>query len=128
MYEKTVLFAVILSEVVMEIVKVVLREDSFSSLLAGLYTTYHNADVYAIPSYVWLMITEALIPYMDNWCYDIQSFEDWISNYLIITAKEVCTQEELAEFKKNTIYIEAVNGNMVLVATGDILWEHSTNI
>lgn len=111
----------------MEIVKVNLREDTFSTLLAGLYTTYHEANVYAIPPYFWLMIANVLIPHMENWRYDIQSFEDWIANYLIITAKEVCTKEEIDEFKKNSIYIEALNGNMTLIATGDIIWESSTS-
>ena len=105
------------------VVEIKIQDDTFATLLAGLYVTYHSAEVYAIPSYVWLMLGGALQPYLKDWRYDVQSLEDWISNYLLITAKEVCTLEELKELQENTIYLEAVNGNMTLVITGDILWE-----
>lgn len=105
------------------VVTVTMRKDTFSTLLAGLYVTFHNADAYSIPSYAWLMLSESLAPYLDGWQYDVQSLEDWIANYLLITAKEICTPEELQEFQKNTIYLELMNGNMTLIITGDILWE-----
>ena len=111
----------------MKIVGIRIFEDTFSTLLAGLYSTYHDAEILAIPPYFWMMLSNAIIPYLDTWRYDIQSFEDWVANYLIITAKEVCTPDEIDMFKKNTIYIEALNGNMTLIATGDIIW-NSTNI
>lgn len=107
------------------VVTIKIKDESFSSILAGLYVTYHNANLYAIPNYVWLMLGNALTPYMDNWRYDVQSLEDWIANYLLITAKEVCTVDELKQFKKNTIYLEALNGNMALIITGDIIWEEN---
>lgn len=100
-----------------------IQDDTFATLLAGLYVTYHNSEVYAIPSYVWLMLSNVLQPHLEHWRYDVQSLEDWIDNYLLITAKEVCTEEELEEFKKNAIYLEIVNGNMTLICTGDIIWE-----
>ena len=109
------------------VVTIRLRDESFSSLLAGLYVTYRDADLYSIPNYAWLMLGNALTPYMENWKYEVQSLEDWIANYLIITAKEVCTPEELKEFRKNTIYLEALNGNMTLIITGDIIWEEKTS-
>ena len=112
----------------MEIVEIKLSEDTFSTLLAGLWATYHNAEVYAIPPYFWMMLSSSLIPHLKHWRYDVQSLEDWIENYLIITAKEVCTPEEIEEFQNNSIYIEAMNGNVTLIASGDIIWEHSTNI
>lgn len=105
-------------------VTVKIDDSTFSTLLAGLYVTYHEAEPYAIPSYIWLMLAGKLAEYMPNWRYDVQSLEDWIANYLIITAKEVCTPEEITEFKKNTIYMEALNGNMSLIVTGDIIWEN----
>ena len=105
------------------VVSIRINDDTFATLLAGLYVTFHDAEVYAIPSYVWLMLGSALQPHLDGWRYDIQSLEDWIANYLLMTAKEVCTPEELKEFQQNTIYLEAVNGNMTLVITGDIIWE-----
>ena len=107
------------------VVTVKMEDSTFSTLLAGLYVTYHDAEPYAIPSYIWLMLANKLNEYMDNWRYDVQSLEDWISNYLIITAKEVCTHEELEEFRKNTIYMESMNGNMTLIITGDIIWEEN---
>lgn len=118
----------IIGENVMKNVKITIFEDTFSTLLAGLYATYHDMDMYAIPPYFWMMLSNALIPYLDDWMYSVQSLEDWIKNYLIITAKEVCTPEELEGLQKNTIYIEALNGNVTLVASGDILWENSINI
>jgi len=105
------------------VVEIKINEDTFATLLAGLYVTFHNAEAYAIPSYVWLMLANALEPHLDGWMYEVQSLEDWINNYLLITAKEVCTPEELQEMKNNTIYLEAINGNMTLVITGDIIWE-----
>lgn len=110
-------------EVNVMVVTVTMRKDTFSTLLAGLYVTFHDADAYAVPAYAWLMLSEALAPYLNNWKYDVQSLEDWISNYLLVTAKEICTPEELKEFQKNTIYLELMNGNMTLIITGDILWE-----
>lgn len=107
------------------VVKIKINEDTFATLLAGLYVTYHDAEAYAIPSYVWLALAEALSPYLDGWNYPVQSLESWIANYLLITAKEVCSPEELAEFQKNSIYIEILNGNVTLVATAPIIWEEN---
>lgn len=98
-------------------------DDTFATLLAGLYVTYRDAESYAIPSYVWLMLANALQPYLDDWKYSIQSLEDWIAHYLLITAKEVCTPDEILEFQGNSIYFEAINGNMTLIVTAPILWD-----
>ena len=107
----------------MLIAEIKIQSDSFASLLAGLYCMSHDTEPYAVPTYFWLMIAESLIPHLDGWRYDVQSLEDWIANYLIITAKEVCTPEELQQMQSNTLYLEALNGNMTLIATGDIIWE-----
>lgn len=111
----------------MEIIEIKMYEDTFSTLLAGLWVTYHDADIYVIPTYFWLMLAYAIKPHLKEWRYDIQSLEDWIKNYLIITAKEVCTPEDIEKFQENSIYIEAVTGNVTLIATGDIIWENSTS-
>lgn len=104
------------------VVSVKIQNDTFSTLLAGLYVAFHNAEAYAIPSYVWLMLADSLAEYLPDWKYDVLSLEEWISSYLLITAKEICTSEELKEFQKNTIYIEVINGNMALIITAPILW------
>ena len=105
------------------VVEIKVNEDTFATLLAGLYVTFHDAEVYAIPSYVWLMLGSALSPYLPDWKWEVQSLEDWLAHYLLITAKEICTPEELAEFQQNTIYLEAINGNMTLIITAPIIWE-----
>ena len=107
----------------MLIAEIKIKSDSFASLLAGLYCMSHDTEPYAVPTYFWLMIAESLIPHLEGWRYDVQSLEDWIANYLIITAKEVCTPEELQQMQSNTLYLEALNGNMTLIASGDIIWE-----
>ena len=109
----------------MQVVEIKITTESFASLLAGLYCMSHNAEPYAIPTYFWMMLAESMIPHLETWQYDIQSLEDWITNYLIITAKEVCTPEELSQMKHNALYIEALNGNLTLVATAPIIWEET---
>ena len=108
------------------VVSVNIQNDTFSTLLAGLYVTFHNAEAYAIPSYVWLMLADSLAEYLPDWKYDVLSLEEWISSYLLITAKQICTPEEIKQFKENAIYMEVLNGHISLIVTGDILWENST--
>lgn len=95
---------------------------SFASLLAGLYVTYHNADISAIPSYVWSMLAEELSQYMSTWMYEIQTLEDWMQHNLLITVKEILTEDELEELQNYAIYLEVMNGNANLIVTGDIVW------
>ena len=105
------------------VVTITMRKDTFSTLLAGLYVTFHDANVYTIPAYAWMMLSESLAPYLERWKYEVMSLEDWMGSSLLITAKEICTPKEIQEFQKNTIYLELMNGNMTLLITGDILWE-----
>jgi len=108
-------------------VKIELDEGTFSTLIGGLYSTYRNIDVCTVPPYFWLQLAHTLAPYMERWRYDIQSIEEWIGTNLIITAEEICTEEEIEYFKTNTIFVRVENGNVNLIGAGDILWENSSD-
>lgn len=108
-------------------VRVEMSQLSFASLLAGLYVTYHYADISAIPSYVWSMLAEELSKHMDSWMYDVQSLEDWIRDSLLITVKDILSDDDLNELKKYAIYLEIMNGNVNLIVAGDIIWINSSN-
>lgn len=105
-----------------EMVNLKISQLSFASLLAGLYVTYHYTDISAIPSYVWSMLAEELSKYMDTWMYEVQTLEDWIQHSLLITVKEILTEEELEELQAYTIYLDVMNGNVNLIIAGDIVW------
>lgn len=106
-------------------VKIDLEMSTFGTMIGGLYTTFKGADAYAIPPYFWLQLAYTIAPYMENWRYDIQSFEDWIATNLVVTAEEICTEEDIEYFKSNTIFIRIENGNVNLIGAGDIIWENS---
>ena len=107
-------------------VKIDIDETTLATLLAGLYVSYKGIDVVTIPAHFWIGLAHTLTPYLKDWHYDIQTLEDWIENYLIITVKEVLTEEEMEELKSYPIYIEYGNGNATLVGAGDLVWETST--
>lgn len=108
-------------------VKIEIDTTTFATLLAGLYTSYKGIDVIAVPSHFWLGLAETMIPYMEKWDYDVLLLEEWINKYLIITLKEILTEEEIEEFKNYPIYIEVGNGNATLVGAGDLIWMNSTD-
>lgn len=110
-----------------KMVKIDVSIETFSSILGGLYSSFHGVDTYAIPPFFWLQLAYELSPYLENWRYDIMSFEEWLSTSLVITAEEICTEEDIEYFKNNTIFIRTQNGNMSLIGAGDIIWENSTD-
>lgn len=97
-----------------------LNLNTFSTLIAGLYCTYTSIDPRAVPTSLYIELAEKLEPYMENWDYEKQSFEDWITHNLLIAPMELFSESELNECKNNAIYIERQLGNVVLIATGDI--------
>ena len=108
-------------------VKIDLDVNTFATMIGALYSTFRGVEVYAIPPYFWLQLAYTLEPYMENWKYDVQSFEDWLSTNLIVTAEEICTEDDIKFFKSNTIFVRVENGNMNLIGAGDILWENSSD-
>lgn len=108
-------------------VEIKIDTSTFATLIAGLYSAFKGVDVIAIPSYFWLALATSLEPHMEDWKYDVQSFEEWIDSYLIITIKEVLSEEEIEELKSYSVYIEVGNGNATLIGAGDLVWD-STNI
>ena len=92
---------------------------TLSTLIAGLYCTYTATDPIAIPSSVYIELSEKLVPYLAKWNYDALSFEDWIKYNLLIVPK-VMIEDSLEEFEKNEIYYVRDNGNIELVITASM--------
>lgn len=92
---------------------------TLATLIAGLYCTYSAIDPVAIPTSVYIELAEKLAKYLENWDYSKISFEDWIKYNLMIIPK-VMIEDELEEFRKNELYYERDNGNIVLVITADM--------
>lgn len=90
---------------------------TFATLLAGLYCTYSQIDPVAIPTSVYIELSEKLIPFLEKWDYTRISLEDWIKYNLIIMPKDFFSEEELEEFKGNDIFFERVNGRVILIVT-----------
>ena len=103
-----------------ELIEIKLSVGVLSTLIAGIYCTYSGVDPIAVPVSLYLELTEKLVPYLKNWDYGRISFEEWVQHCLIVAPKEMFNEVELEESKKNSIYIERNNGNVILVATGDI--------
>ena len=101
-------------------VKLELKLDTLSVLVAGLYCTTHNTNALAIPQSVYLQIAEKLEYFLPNWDYDKISFEDWIETCLLIYPKVLIGDEELEDLQANTLYWEQSNGNAILVISMNI--------
>ena len=108
-------------------VKIDIDITTFATLLAGLYISYKGADINTIPTVFWLQLATELAEHMPTWKYDVQTLEDWIANYLIITVKEILTESEIEEMKAYPIYVELGNGNATLIGAGDLVWCSSTS-
>ena len=95
--------------------------DSFTMLLNGLYVTYNQTHVDAIPTSLFLELAEKLEPFLDKWDYNKLSLESWIKTYLIILPKVFFNETEYLDCKTNNeIFIERTLGNVVLVCTAPI--------
>lgn len=108
-------------------ITVKIKTESLAALISGVYIMSHEADPAAIPSWAWLNIAQALTPYLTTWDYEVQSIESWVEHSLLITPLEVLTVKDFDLIKNYKIYVEIPNGNTTLIATGDIVWEDSTN-
>ena len=103
-------------------VKVELNLHTIAVLVSGLYCIHHEVDAMAIPESVWLNIAEKLEYFLPNWDYSIISFEDWISNGLTIYPREMLSDEDLEYLKKNTLYWEISNCNVLLSVSMDLVF------
>lgn len=103
-----------------ERIQMSLEVSTIAILVAGLYCTFNNVDSMAIPSSLYIEIAEKLVPYLNNWDYEKLSFEDWIKYNLIILPK-IMVEDEIDELKKNELYFERDNGNIMLVVTAEMV-------
>ena len=93
---------------------------TLSTLIAGIYCTVTQIDPIAIPTSIYIELAEKLVPYLENWDYDKISFEQWIETHLLIIPKAMCSEEDIEEFKQNTVYLERENGNAILIVTFEV--------
>ena len=96
-----------------------LEVGTIAVLLSGLYCVYSATDPLAIPSSLYIEIAEKLVPYLENWDFEKLSFESWVKYNLLIIPK-VMIEDELEEYKKNEVYFERENGNVILVVTANM--------
>jgi len=97
-------------------VTVELELGTFATLIAGMYCTYSAVNPMAIPEYLWLEVATKVAPYLK----DIESFEEWIKYNLLIIPKDLCSEEDIETYKKNTEYFERENGNAILIVTFEV--------
>ena len=102
-----------------------IEETTLAIIIAGLYTAYASVNVYAVPYDVYLVIAKELVPYLENWNYELITFEQWIEHNLLIYPKQAFTDKELSSAKDNDIYLEYPAGNVILVMTASIPLEES---
>lgn len=89
---------------------------TFATLIAGMYCTYSAVNPIAIPEYVWIEIATKIVPYLK----EIESFDEWIKYNLLIIPKQMCSEEDIESYKKNTEYFERENGNVILIITFEV--------
>lgn len=94
---------------------------TLATLIAGLYCTYSSVDPVAIPTSVFIELAEKIQPYLEKWDYSTLSFEEWVKFNLIIMPQVLFSEEELDDLKKNQIYFERENGNMILVVSAEMI-------
>lgn len=99
------------------------EETTLAIIIAGLYSAYASVNVYAVPYEVYLIIAKELIPYLENWNYDVITFEQWIEHNLLIYPKEAFSDDELTSAKNNDIYLEYPSGNAILIICANIPME-----
>ena len=103
-------------------VLVELETSTLSVLIAGLYCTFNNVNSMAIPESIYLSIAEKIEYFISNGLWDFSriSFEDWVKHCLIIYPKQVLSEVELEDLKKDSLYWEVPAGNVILVISMDI--------
>lgn len=93
---------------------------TLSTLIAGIYCAVSQIDPIAVPTSIYIEIAEKLVPFLENWDYDRISFEEWIETHLLIIPKALCSEEDIEEMKKNTVYLERESGNAILIVTFEV--------
>ena len=101
-------------------IEIKLKLETLATLIAGIYCTYAGVDPIAIPQDLWMKIANDLSEELKDWNYEMNSFEEWIAQSLLIIPKELCSEEDLIEFRKNSVYYEWSNGNAWLVVTYEV--------
>lgn len=103
-------------------VKVELEKNTFAVLISGLYCTFNNINVMAIPESLWIEIAEKLEYFIDGelWDFSKISFEEWVRTGLFIYPKELLSEEDLEEMQNTTLCWDRLNGNAILVVSMDI--------
>ena len=94
--------------------------NTLAMLVAGLYCADNDVDSMAVPYSVWIAIAEKLEYFLPMWDYEKISFEQFISNCIVIYPKEMIPETELKDMQSNTLYWEYPNGNVILSISMDI--------
>ena len=97
-----------------------LRTDTLGALVSGLYCSSTGVDAMAIPQSVWIEIAEKLEYFLSIWNFEDISFEDWVKTGLVIFPKEMLTEEDMEDLKKDSLYWERMNGNVILFISMNI--------
>lgn len=103
-----------------DLVGIKIEVSTLATLIAGLYCTMASVDPMAIPSSIYIELAEKLVPYLEEWDYDELTFEQWIGANLLIIPKVLCSEDDIKELKKNTVYLERENGNAILIVTFEV--------
>lgn len=90
---------------------------SLGTLIAGMYTTFSEVSLFAIPTELFFEIADALIPFLQKWDYTKLSLEDWIKEDLLIYPREMFSEVGYKEMQSNDIFLERRYGNVTLIAT-----------
>ena len=102
-----------------------IEETTLAIIIAGLYSAYASVNVYAVPYDVYLVVAKELTPYLENWNYELITFEQWVEHNLLIYPKQAFTENELTSAKDNDIYLEYPAGNVILIITASVPLEES---
>lgn len=103
-----------------DLVGIKIEVSTLATLIAGLYCTMASVDPMAIPSSIYIELAEKLVPYLEEWDYDNLTFEQWVGANLLIIPKVLCSEDDIEELKKNTVYLERENGNAILIVTFEV--------
>ena len=103
-----------------DLVGIKIEVSTLATLIAGLYCTMASVDPMAIPSSIYIELAEKLVPYLEEWDYDNLTFEQWVGANSLIIPKVLCSEDDIEELKKNTVYLERENGNAILIVTFEV--------
>ena len=101
-------------------IEIKLELETFATLIAGIYCTYTGVNPIAIPQDLWMKLAKDLSEELDDWDYEVNTFEKWLQQNLLIIPKDLCGESELEEFQENSVYYEWSNGNIWLVVTYEL--------